>query len=149
MSVKVKNTYALTGSYGTAEYTGCVSAFFIILCVSYNRNIPNSTRPPYRLTEYRPAPRAVLAGRNMLPVKQIVNFNEFSHIYFISEEVLQAIFSSVWHIHFKNSDTLNIYPYFQCSIVSRKLHDTLAIRKCFIHKIFEYQEKKPQPGLIQ
>jgi hypothetical protein len=35
--------------------------------VSYKRKPENSRRPPYMLMEYRPAPRAVVAGRNIEP----------------------------------------------------------------------------------
>jgi hypothetical protein len=35
--------------------------------VSYKRKPENSRSPPYMLMEYRPAPRAVVAGRNIEP----------------------------------------------------------------------------------
>jgi hypothetical protein len=66
-------TYALTGSNGCEAYKGYTSAARIILCVSYNRNPENNRRPPYMATEYRPAPRAVVGGRNMDPGRNQFN----------------------------------------------------------------------------
>ena len=76
-------TYAFTGSYGTTEQVGCVSARRIIFWVSQRRNIPNNTRPPYKLMEYKPAPTAVVGGRNMVPENNLfINLQpvlEFQH----------------------------------------------------------------------
>lgn len=36
-------------------------------CVSYSRNMPKSTNPPYTATEYKPAPKAEVGGKNMDP----------------------------------------------------------------------------------
>jgi len=41
----------------------------MIFCVSYRRNPPKRTRPPYSATEYSPAPMAVVAGRNHVPTE--------------------------------------------------------------------------------
>ena len=60
-------TYALTGSKGLTANVGCVSASLMIFCVSYSKNIPKRTRPPYIATEYSPAPSAVDGGRNADP----------------------------------------------------------------------------------
>ena len=48
-----------------------VSALLIIFWVSYSRNIPNRTRPPYRLTDHNPAPSAVVGGRNQVPAEKV------------------------------------------------------------------------------
>ena len=48
----------------------------MIFWVSYSRNPPNRTNPPYTATEYSPAPMAVDAGKNHVPVIQV----KISHI---------------------------------------------------------------------
>lgn len=62
-----KITYAFIGSYGCTPYRGCVSAFLIILWVSYNMNPENSNKPPYNDIDINPAPKAVVGGRNADP----------------------------------------------------------------------------------
>ena len=49
-------------------YVGWRSALCMIFCVSYKINPPNNIRPPYSATEYRPAPKAVVGGRNIVAI---------------------------------------------------------------------------------
>lgn len=64
----------MTGSYGLTPYrlglTGYLSACAIILCVSYKRKAEKSSNPPYSEIEYRPAPNAVVGGKNIVPIEE-------------------------------------------------------------------------------
>ena len=42
----------------------------MIFCVSYNMKPPKITNPPYVAIDCRPAPTAVVAGRNRVPGNQ-------------------------------------------------------------------------------
>lgn len=60
-------TYALTGSNFCIAKSGWFSALWTILCVSYSKNALKSSSPPYKDIEARPAPSAVVAGKNIDP----------------------------------------------------------------------------------
>ena len=69
-----------------------VSAFLTIFWVSYNRNMLNRIKPPYRDIEYKLRPSFVVGGKKALP--NLINRNEIN----IRKLGFRVIF---WSVNFK------------------------------------------------